>query len=695
MVSIISSSLLLSSITLFAQQEKNTTSQAIIRGTSSLIDQAVEKDLLKSDLKPFPTIDDATYLRRTYINIIGRIPTHQESINFLNSKETNKRAALIDTLVYSPGFESNMFNYWADMLRLKTNHEEYGLGWHIWLNDSVSNNKPYHTMVHEMLSASGHASKNPAVGYYLRDRGMLLDNISNTVQVFLGTQIGCAQCHDHPYEDWTQKEYYQLAAFGANIDYKSESATKKIRETAIFNAAENNIPTPEIVSQPTKDKKFKQQQNKLKKNYQQFIRKTSNDIKSLYQNFNKNEISVNNNKSLKLPKDYQYNDGEPGDQVAPKPLFTEIPDLHQGPNKLENFANWLTHPENPQFTKNIANRLWKHAYGYGLAEPLDNWTDRTKVSHPEALALVENILLQNNYNIRETLRILYHTQLFQRQVSPIEVSRGAVHAFQGPILRRLSALEINDSLLTIQHGNIDENKNHQLKYKWTNYTRSINILVDSKPKVILELDEISDLNESKINSLQAKNRALAIEKTKADADGLSGKSNDINKQRKNIFKQIKKLKQQTAKNISKNLPQTASMTEMKVITDTPRSYRKKIMRASEQPSPFKGDGLLRMFGASDRETSNAAYTDASIPQTLALLNGKSIISVTNDKGNLRQAYSAAKSPTDKLNALFISIYSRYPTLAEKEKYLSVMNDKKQSEAFARAMLNSKRFLFLQ
>lgn len=660
-----------------------------------MIDQAVETDLVADNLKPFAIIDEPTFLRRSYINIIGRIPTHQESLSFLHNTEKDKRAALIDSLIYSKGHQSQIFNYWADMLRLKTNHEQYGIGWHIWLRDSVQSNKPYNKMVFEMLSASGHASKNPAVGYYLRDRGMLLDNISNTVQVFLGTQIGCAQCHDDPYEDWTQKQYYQLAAFGSNIDYKSQSAINKIKETAIFKASENGIQKPTPLLANNRDKQLKKEQQKLEKNYQQAIRKTSNDIQSLFKDFKKNEISLNNSKKLKLPKDYQYNDGKPGDTVTPKPLFPNISDLHQGPNKLENFAHWLTHPDNPQFTKNIANRLWKQVFGYALAEPIDNWTDRTKVSHPKALALVENILRQNNYNTRETLRILYHTQLFQRSVATTEVPPGDTYDFQGPVLRRLSALELHDSLLTLQFGNIDENTNSQLTNRWQTYTHSINALVTSQPQILLQIDEIADKNEEQIYKLQAKSRALVLEKSKVDNLALTEKSKQIDQLRKKIYHEINTLKKQTSKNIAENLPVALSMTQMNSTKNKGYGNKNHKMRASEMPSPFKGGGLLRTFGASDRETPDAAYTDASIPQTLALLNGKEILTVTNNKSNLRDSFSKAKSPQEKLTSLFINIYSRYPSEAEIKKYLPLMNDKNQAQTFAKAMLNSKRFLFLQ
>ena len=174
------------------------------------IDQLLEADLRTRKLQPLPIVAEDTFVRRSYLNIVGRIPTAMEASRFLDDKTPDKRTRLIEHLVSSPGYDSSAFNYFADLLRLQTGEEQYGLGWHVWLRNSLASDKPWNKIVHEMLSAEGHASKNPAVGYYLRDRGMLLDNVSNTVQVFLGHQIGCAQCHDHPFDSWTQMEYYEI-----------------------------------------------------------------------------------------------------------------------------------------------------------------------------------------------------------------------------------------------------------------------------------------------------------------------------------------------------------------------------------------------------------------------------------------------------------------------------------------------------
>ncbi len=697
----LSSCLMTSVLTLNAQNSgnsQNATKLEIIRSTSSMIDQTVEKDLISDDLKPFPITDDATFLRRTYIGIIGRIPTYQEATKFLNDKHPDKRALLIDSLVYSPGYESKTFNYWADLLRLHSNADQYGLGWHVWLRDSVAQNKPYDKMVYEMLSASGHASKNPAVGYYLRDRNMLLDNISNTVQVFLGTQIGCAQCHDHPFEDWTQKQYYQLAAFGANIDYKSETARKKIQETAIHIAKEQGMDFKDTQQRKNKlnDKKSKKAKNKKQNNQRRnLIRKLTRDLKTIFRRFPRNEIAINNTKFLKLPDDYQYNDGKPGDTVAPKPIFQEIPNIHQGENRLENFAKWVTDPKNPQFTKTIANRLWQHVYGYGLAEPLDNWTDRTKVSHPEALAIVEKILHKNNYNIRETLRILYHTQLFQRAVSHAEVAQGSVYAFQGPILRRLSAEELHDSFLTLEKGNLDHQRNYSLNQRWNAYTKSIDSLLTASPETILKIDELADQNEKKLNSYKAEIRKLKAAQTQATGDGLPDKAKELQNKIRDLYRKTKMVQKQSLAKASKDIPMAASMVQMASMNNLKTKNNKGLLRASEKPSPSRGGDFLSRFGASDRNTPNAAHTDASVPQTLTLLNGREILSVTDRKGTLPNLLAKADSSKQKLNILFITIYSRYPTDAEVTKFIQYMTNPKQTQVLAKAMLNSKRFLFLQ
>ena len=162
-------------------------------------------------------------------------------------------------MVKSPGYDSSAFNYFADLLRLQTTHEQYGLGWHVWLRNSLAKDKPWDKLVNEMLAAEGHSVNNPAVGYYLRDRGMLLDNVSNTAEVFLGHQIGCAQCHDHPFDKWTQMDYYELAAFSGGVRYNSEEARDAMGKV-VAHMKKNN---PQIArATRSKDKKARERAQK-------------------------------------------------------------------------------------------------------------------------------------------------------------------------------------------------------------------------------------------------------------------------------------------------------------------------------------------------------------------------------------------------------------------------------------------------
>jgi len=165
----------------------------IVRNTARELDEVLIEGQKAQGIQANAIVDDATFLRRSYLNIIGRLPTHSEARAFLKDPKSDKRTQLIDSLIDSPGFDSRLFNFWSDLLRLKTREEHHGLGWHVWLKKAVTENMPYDEMVQAMLAANGHIAENPAAGYYLRDRGMLLDNVSNTVQVFLGQQIGCAQ----------------------------------------------------------------------------------------------------------------------------------------------------------------------------------------------------------------------------------------------------------------------------------------------------------------------------------------------------------------------------------------------------------------------------------------------------------------------------------------------------------------------
>ncbi|MEK9985639.1 MAG: DUF1549 domain-containing protein, partial [Opitutae bacterium] len=199
------------------------------------IDRFIQGQFRQHNIQQTPPSTDEQFIRRVYLDVLGRIPSYDEVTTFLDSQDPGKRRKTIDELLKHPGYVSNNYNYWADVLRLRTRERNGDGGAYIeWVKQAIRENKPYDLLVQELLTAEGYPWDNPAVGYYIRDDGTPLDNMSNTIQDFLGTQLVCAQCHNHPFEDWTQMEYYQMAAYTFGVETRLrpknlEEARKLIR----------------------------------------------------------------------------------------------------------------------------------------------------------------------------------------------------------------------------------------------------------------------------------------------------------------------------------------------------------------------------------------------------------------------------------------------------------------------------------
>ncbi|MGB2402868.1 MAG: DUF1549 domain-containing protein [Akkermansiaceae bacterium] len=649
--------------------------QTKVRNTSNQIDQYLASHLQAQQLKANPIINDATFVRRAYINIIGRIPTAKEARSFIENPAPEKRQSLIDTLIQSDGYRSRMFNFWADLLRLKTNLDKHGLGWHIWIQDAVDQNMPYDDFVNTMLSSQGLATDNPAVGYYLRDRDMLLDNVSNTAQVFLGTQIGCAQCHDHPFDDWTQKQYYELAAFTGNTVYNSATANHLLRNLVKYSLEKDG--TLEQKPERLGKKKFNQVKKEGKKYYKTYS--------YLFRDFRKVAVSESPDQVLRLPKDYQYNDGKPGDILVPKTPFGEsIPDNIPLEQRRQAFADWVTSEQNPLFTKVIVNRLWAEVFGRGIVDPLDNWSDTTRISHPELLDYLCTVMRAIDYDTGQFMRILYHTRLFESKVSVEEAKMGGHYDFRGPILRRMSAEEVYDSFLTLESGNRDNNKNEAFAYRWRSYVQSVDELFNmSIPELIQLSEETQSIKEI---SDRAKSEAaqLRTQARQAEAEGDTERANELTKKAKQKMLAFKKLQTKGKSMMATNIMQKQMRTNSRTS-----------IRASEQGSPSKPGSFLRQFGASDRMTPDASNNLASTPQALTLLNSNEIAKLTDGKGQLATLLRQAKSPGERLDVLFLSIYSSLPTDAERNALEPLVANPTSLTTLARAMVSSKRFLFIQ
>lgn len=574
------------------------------------IDRLVREKLRAEKIKPNPLTNDLQFVRRVYLDITGTIPTARQTAAFLKKgRSSNKRAELIDELLNSTGYVSHSFNYWADILRLKDmpNNDNYGLPYVEWIKDVLASDMPFDEFVYRMLSAEGRVWENPAAGYMLRDLGMQLSNLDNTVRIFMGTRIGCAQCHDHPFDRWTQKEFYQLAAF---VHGTENSANRREIDQAV-SATRKEL---KELADTTENGRLRQRTNQL-------IR------------FNQRSLGENLNRQLKLPHDYQYSDGNPGDVIEPAVILGEQPELKPNASRRETFAKWLSSPENPRFTLTIANRLWKRALGVGVIDPVDDLTDESEPTNPELMDFLVAEMKRVNYSQREFLRIIYNSKTYQREASRKDLVADEPYHFPGPTLRRMTAEQVWDSMLTLTLA--DPNR-----YQRPRSERMIEV-VAINPGQPVSLDEFRE---------KLKQR---------DYERRNGQEAKLKKE-----------------NTHKG---------------------ELLVRASEMPLPLNPAHFLRQFGQSDRELIAGGSTEGHVPQILTMFNGQISHKLLYEGTVIYDEVQAAADLRDKIEIVFLSILSRKPTRTDRNLAMAEIqsNGPAGFGNVIWALLNTREFLFIQ
>jgi len=406
-----------------AAVSRNTRDQ--VARAASRLDGHVESRLITEDKFPNDIASEEVFLRRVYLDVAGRIPTLKEATEFLDSEDPQKREDLIDRLLSSPDYVSNMYNFWADTLRLVERPQnniiaDPFLG---YVKDSIRTNKKYDQWVYEMLTANGKTWEDPAVGYQLRDDGMPLPYVDNTVRVFLGTQIGCAQCHDHPFDVWTQYEFYELAAFTAGTRTRIQRGSPGYKK---------QNPANKLIS----DARSKSEKGRVPGEFQRVVRANTYSV---------SEVKA----TMRLPHDYAYADAKPKEVVEPSVLWGEIPTKAKNGTPREQFAAWLTSADNPQFTKMIANRIWKRFMGIGLVEPIDDFRDEHPCVNEPLMEFLSDEVVRNDFDLKQFVRMILYSKTYQRESSDYDITSGEPYYFPGPTVRRMTAEQVWDSILTL------------------------------------------------------------------------------------------------------------------------------------------------------------------------------------------------------------------------------------------------------
>ncbi len=611
------------------------------------IDRLVAAGLKKAGEGPNPLTNDEQFVRRLYLDLAGRIPTRGETIRFLVDKSDTKRARLIDTLVSGEGMNSRLFNYFADMLRMADDAQKSKFyNYEEWLKEQIAENRPWNEVVHDMMAADGKLLKNGATGYLLRDKGMRLDNLSLTLSTFLGANVACAQCHDHPFADWTQHQFYEMAAFfGASDTYNRNAARN------LLGNLRNDLP--------------RQQYQRAKRIL---------DVNAML-------VRDTNDNDLRLPEDYKYEDAKPGDAVSPKLIMWTGDDrrLHayqeadnamkrrdSDANLRDIFADWMTSPDNPRFAMTIANRMWKLMFGAGVKEPVEDLDDPSAASNPELLYHLADEMRRLKFDLRGFLRVVCNTQTYQREAVTKEVQLGESIQFAGPLLRRMTAEQAWDSCVTLAVGEkVDAYKLRRAEA----YTEAMNI----------------DFGSS--SPAQVKEVLLA----KIDA---GGKSAAKGKGKKKTKGKKKNSAAQTSSTAVADASEEGGAAEAEYVK--PEMFGSLVLaRASELPQPERDSHFLRMFGQSDRQIADSNSDEGSIPQVLMLMNGAAQKVLRDSSSVAMSTALSQEKPEARVQALYVSFLGRNPRPEEMKDALAAVNDGLGLEDLAWVLFNTREFVFVQ
>jgi hypothetical protein len=335
----------------------------------TVIDAELKAARAREKVTPAPRAGDAAFLRRVYLDLVGTAPTYEETVAFLADTDPKKREKLIDKLLADPRFAAAQANVWDQVLFGR--HPAGGDAtrkrdtFKAWLAKQFAGDVPYDVWVRDLLLAE---KPGPEM-YYVQFRNQPEEATIAVSRVFLGTQLGCAKCHDHPFDSWTQKDFYGMTGFFVRLVVQDGGGKA-------FTIAEKS--TGEVLFSGTaKD---------------QAPGKKGDPVKPKF--LGGPELA-----EPPVPKDFK----EPAGAKLPKPLFSRKAKL----------AEWVAAADNPYFARAAANRVWAQFMGRGIVHPVDDFTEKNEPSHPALLKALTDGLVAHKFDLKWLIREVVNSEAYQ------------------------------------------------------------------------------------------------------------------------------------------------------------------------------------------------------------------------------------------------------------------------------------------
>lgn len=360
---------------------------------NNYIDTHVNARLVKLRMNPSEVCSDSEFIRRVHLDLVGLLPTPDETRKFLADNGADKRARLIDALLQRPEFADTWAIKWADLLKVEEKQlDKTGVKvFHAWIKKSIADNKPLNEFARELIASRGSTYKEPASNYYraLREPQVRSEAFA---QVFLGIRMQCAKCHNHPYNQLTQNDYHQLAAFFPRVDYK-------------------------IIDNNRKDKLDKHE----------FI--------------GEQIVFMNNTGEVKHPVS--------GAVLKPKYLGGATLTLSDKDDRLLKLADWVADARNPYFARTQANRIWYHLMGRGIVDPEDDFRQSNPPVNGPLLDALTRDFAEHKFDQKHLIRTIMNSRTYQLSAIPNSTNVDDETNFSHTLVRGLPAEALLDSISQI------------------------------------------------------------------------------------------------------------------------------------------------------------------------------------------------------------------------------------------------------
>lgn len=355
------------------------------------IDEQVFKKLRLLRMNPSDPCSDEVFVRRAYLDLLGLVPTADEARAFLEDPAADKRAHLIEALLARDEFADFWALKWADLMKIEERQlDKDGMKvFHGWIRQAIAENRPLNEFARAIIAARGSTLQNPPANWWRANRDPVT-RAENTARVFLGTQLNCAQCHNHPFERWTQDDYYNWTTLFARIDYKLSDAKGTDKNDKHEFRGDQTVlikPTGSVINPRT------------------------------------------------------------GDQATPRFLGGEAPKTSKDRDELIALADWMS--KTPMFARTQVNRVWFHLLGRGLVEPVDDFRASNPASHPELLDQLAKDFVAHQFDLRWLIRTITASRTYQLSSSPNDTNAPDETNFSHAVIRRLTAEQLADSVSAV------------------------------------------------------------------------------------------------------------------------------------------------------------------------------------------------------------------------------------------------------